>query len=67
MSNFYLCDMCDNNVIDVFLETCHCRAMGMEHVSKKVMYDYGCGGPEGIYGYKEPKEVCEHYEPRRDG
>ncbi len=48
----YLCDTCANNVIDVWLETCHCRAYGMEHVEKRV--DDG----------RDLREVCEHYEPR---
>ncbi len=54
ISSYYLCDYCDNNAIDVWLETCHCGARGMEHVVKKVMHD----------GIEKPTDVCEHYEPR---
>lgn len=64
MSNFYLCDAYANKSIDVWLDTCHCRAYGMEHVPKRAMYDYH--GKDGKR-YDEPKEVCEHYEPRSDG
>lgn len=55
ISNFYLCDHCESNAMDVWLDTCLCRSRGMEHVPKIVMYD----------GAGRPKDVCEHYEPRR--
>jgi hypothetical protein len=56
ISSYYLCDYCDNDVMDVWPETCHCRARGMEHVGKKVMHD--C--------IEKPTDVCEYYEPRKD-
>lgn len=55
ISNFFLCDYCRNNMMDVWLETCLCRAKNMEHVPKKVMHD----------GTKKPTDVCEHYVARR--
>lgn len=39
MSNFFACDYCKNNAIDFYLETCHCKAQGMEHVPKIVVHD----------------------------
>lgn len=56
MSSYYLCDYCRNNAIDVWLETCHCRAKGMEHVGKKVMHG----------GIENPTDVCKDYEPKED-
>ena len=64
ISNFFLCDYCDNNAMDVWIDTCHCRAKGMKHVPKKAMLDYhGVGGKR----YDEPTDVCKDYEPRKDG
>jgi hypothetical protein len=62
MSCYYLCDYCDNEAMDVWLETCFCRARDMEHVAKKVMLDHH--GKDGKR-YEEPTDVCEHYVARR--
>ena len=60
MSDFYLCDYCDNqhDKENAYEWTEMCNAGEIE---PKVMHDHhGSGGKR----YDEPTKVCEHYEPK---
>lgn len=60
MSDYYLCDTCHLKIKDLG-EYVLCQHT-WPCAPKKVMHDHnGRGGKR----YKEPTQVCEHYEPRR--
>ena len=55
MSNFYLCDYCDNcKQLWVWANEVDCKA---GHDTAKVMHD----------GIEKSTDVCEHYERREGG
>ena len=66
MSNFFLCDMCDNKLSDVSALECVCkrRRDGRLSVEKRMMVDYGGANPFGVYGYLDTEEVCEFFDRR---
>lgn len=65
MSSFYLCDYCAKKMPAPSIGNLfYCkRGEGIYLTELKVMHDH-----HGVDGkrYDEPKDICEHYEPRED-
>lgn len=62
MSNFFLCDICGNKLVDLLNEDesfplptdCVCEKLG--YTKKRIMWDHGRGR-----GYDEPLDVCADF------
>jgi hypothetical protein len=60
MSSYYLCDRCRLKIKDIGTYVLCEHTWPCE--PKKVMVDHGHAG--GRCPYDDPKDVCEHFEPK---